>query len=268
MSSLGDPNPPTFTADDALAVARHLQKSPSVVLVGGQSLNFWAEQFRETVPELDRLAPFQSKDIDFLGSVADVEACARHLGGKVAYPMPDQVATPQVGIVHCVVNGRNVRIDFLGYLAGVDTKLARSSAIPAEIDGVILRVLHPVAIVQSRLANIFTLRRSDPLAVRQMQISVYVAREYMRLAAAENKRIGLNLVERVFKIALSARGTRLWLDHNIDIFAAVQPFPGLPDSFAKRRLPQMAAILTRKRDRHKKTRTAIATRKRALNACK
>lgn len=268
MSSTDDAVPTAFTADDALTVARHLQESPSIVLVGGQSLNFWAEQFRATVSDLESLAPFQSRDIDFLGSVADVEACAKRLGGSVAYPTPDHIATPEVGIVHCVVNGKKVRIDFLGYLAGVDTNIAKSSAIPAEVEGVVLRVLHPVVILQSRLSNIFILRRRDPLALRQMRVSIYVAREYIRIAMVENQRIGLDLLERVFEIALSDKGKKLWFEHNIDLFEAIRSVQGLPSTFASTRLPQMEGFLAKKREHYKKVRTAIAERKRAKKARK
>ena len=37
-----------------------------VVLVGGQALNFWAEQTRHRSPELEKERPFTSKDTDFL----------------------------------------------------------------------------------------------------------------------------------------------------------------------------------------------------------
>jgi hypothetical protein len=263
MPSRHDRDTAAFTAADALEVARHLQNFPSVILVGGQALNFWAEQFRAAVPALDRLAPFQSRDIDFLGSVADVEACAARLGGSAAYPSPDDAATPQVGIVHCVVNGKELRIDFLGYLAGVANRQARSSAIPAEIGDAVLRVLHPVAIVQSRLANIVTLRRRDPLALRQMRVAVLVAREYAKLAAAEDRRVALDLIEHLFQLACSRAGKRLWLDHGIDIAEAICPFPGLPETFARKRLPQMLAYLASKRERHARSQAPTAEKKRA-----
>lgn len=252
---------PMFSAKDALEVARHLQESPSVVLVGGQSLNFWAEQLRDAVPELERLAPFQSSDVDFLGTVQDVQTCARRLGGKVAYPSPDQFNTPEVGVVYCILKGNRVKIDFLGYLAGLDSHDIRKAAIPAEMDGVVLRVMHPINVLRSRVANVVQLRRRDSLALRQTRVAIHIAAEYTRRVGLERPRTALNLIEEVFDIACSKEGIRVWYDHGIDVFDAARSFGGLPTEFAKKRLPQMQAHLSEKRDRYKTLADSIAERK-------
>lgn len=236
-----------FTAEDALTVARHLQASPSMVLVGGQSLNFWAEQFRAATPDLDRLAPFQSRDIDFLGTVADVEACARRMGGKAMFPGPDHVNTPEVGVVACEVNGKKLRIDFLGNLAGLKSSDVRRAAISAEVGGVILRVMHPLDIVKSRCANIMVLGRRDPLALRQMRASLHIATAYIRQAAAHDLRLALDLIEETFAIACSKNGVGLWHAFAIDIFDAISPCEGLPERFTTTRLPRMKDFLRQKR---------------------
>ena len=251
-----------FTAEDALAIARHLQELPSIVLVGGQSLNFWAEQLRAEIPDLERLAPFQSSDIDFLGSVSDAAACARRLGGSVAYPSPDQINTPEVGVVVCVLDGKRLKIDFLGYLAGLKTAEVRKAAVPSEIDGVVLRVLHPVNVVTSRLANIMQLRRHDPLALRQMRVSIHIAAAYIRLAVAVRPRDALDLIEAVFEVACSRDAVKLWHQFGIDIFDAIGPFEGLPPEFSGTRLPQMRAFLCERRKRHKSVHARIAQKKR------
>lgn len=262
MSSPDERGEATFTAEDALAVARHLQEFPSVILVGGQSLNFWAEQFRADVPDLERLAPFQSSDVDFLGSVSDVEVCARRLGGNAAYPSPDQINTPEVGIVICTINGKSLKINFLANLAGLTSAKVRQAAIQTQIGEVVLRVLHPVNVVKSRLANIVQLRRHDPLSLRQMRVSIYVVSEYIRRAIAERPRIGLDLIENVFDLALSREGIKLWYEFDIDIFKAIRPFERLPEEFSSTRLPQMKAFLLLKRERQKSIQAVIAQKKR------
>jgi len=238
-----------FTAAEALEVARRLQEVPSIVLVGGQALNFWAEQFRGDVPEIDRLAPFESRDIDFLASVRDVEACARCLGGTARYPSIDQVNTPEVGVVHCILNGKELKIDFLGYLAGLSSDRVREAAIEATVDGVVLHVMHPINIVRSRIANVIQLRRSDALALRQARTASYVAAEFIRRAATEDPRIALDLIEAVLEIALSRDGIKAWHAFEIDVFSAMRSFQGLPAAFAERRLPQMLGQLAGKRKR-------------------
>jgi hypothetical protein len=239
-----------FTADDAITVMRHLQDAPMVVLVGGQALNFWAERFRKEVADIECLAPFLSSDIDFIGSVRDAEACARNLNGRVAYPSADHINTPEVGVVHCVVNDKAVKIDFLGYLAGPTTAEVRKSAVDADVGGIVLRVLHPVNIVKSRLANIFQLRRKDELSLRQMKVSVHVVGAYIRLAIEQDARVGLDLIEALFKMATSDNGLRVWHDYSIDIFSSVDGVEGLPAAFGEKRYPQMKAHLNGARQKH------------------
>ncbi len=251
-----------FTVADAIEVARHLQSSPRVLLVGGQSLNFWAEQFRHGVPELERLMPFQSRDVDFIGSVRDVKTCAQLLGGQVFLPHIDH-HTPETGIVDCLLKGRELRIDFLGSLAGVGVDEAQSTAIPTMSDGILLRVMHPVLVLQSRLANIFTLRRHDDAALNQMRASIYVVREFVKRTATENYRTALDLVEDVFEIVCSPNGLQLMSKYNIDIFQAIQLFPELPKVFAEKRWPIMIKFLAKKRIQQEKTKAAIANRPKA-----
>lgn len=66
------PRPLAFA--DAKPILVRLERiADSVVVVGGQAVNYWAEFYAPRVPAIDREAPFTSKDIDFRG---DVRACA------------------------------------------------------------------------------------------------------------------------------------------------------------------------------------------------
>lgn len=252
-----------FTAEDTITVIRKLQESPTIVLVGGQALNFWAEQFSND-PDIRKLAPYQSEDIDFLAKIDDVEECAQRLGGRVVYPSPEQVNTPQVGIVHCLVNGKNLRIDFLASVAGLRTKDVVGDAVRAEVDkGVLLIVMHPINVLQSRIANVIELRRTDSLSLRQLQTSIYVARAYAHRAARSDERVALDLLEEIFNTALSNEGIHIWLNHEIDIFEAVQPFAELPAKFSEFRLPQMRLQLEQKRERQRAHLERYRGRKRA-----
>lgn len=251
MVTIGVDKEEFFTAEDAITVVRKLQEFPTIVLVGGQALNFWAEQFSND-PDIKRLAPYQSEDIDFLAKVDDVEECAKNLGGRVVYPSSEQVNTPQVGIVHCLVNGKNLKIDFLGYVAGPTTKEVIGDAVRAEIDeGVVLTVMHPINVLQSRIANVIQLRRTGSLSLRQLQTSIYVARAYVHRAAQTDNRIALDLLEELFNTAMSPEGISIWLNHGIDIFEAVRPCSGLPHKFFEVRFPQMNLQLEQKRKKRR-----------------
>jgi hypothetical protein len=64
-------------------------------LIGGQAVNFWAEQYAGQVDELRQSAPYTSKDIDFLGDQRLAEECAARLTeARVYVPAPEDTATP------------------------------------------------------------------------------------------------------------------------------------------------------------------------------
>ena len=57
--------PPRLAFADVKPILSRLERiADSVVLVGGQAVNFWAEIYAPRVPAIDREAPFTSKDID------------------------------------------------------------------------------------------------------------------------------------------------------------------------------------------------------------
>jgi hypothetical protein len=49
------------------------------LLIGGQAVNYWAEHYLSADPQLEKLRPFTSEDIDFKGGSADVRHIARQL---------------------------------------------------------------------------------------------------------------------------------------------------------------------------------------------
>jgi hypothetical protein len=241
---------PALTFEDAKAILRKLGTTPSIVLVGGQALNFWAEQFRSTVPELEKFAPYQSSDIDFLARSTDVEAAARRLGGRAVYPSPDHINTPEIGIVYCLIGGQEIKIDFLGYLIGPRRSEVERASVQAKIaDGLVLQVLNPLHVLESRVGNVIELGRNDTLSLRQLQASILIAQAYVQRAIKEEVRDGLDLLEDLFEIAMSRSGLKVWRDYGVDVFAVVQPYPGLPTNFSKHRYPQMQKLLDQKRNK-------------------
>lgn len=247
----------------ALEIAAKLAPVTTIVLIGGQALNFWAERFRIEDPELNDLAPFESKDIDFLGTASDVRLCARYLKGTARFPSADHSNTPQVGLVVWNDGGVTRQIDILGSLAGLDRAEVERTAVQVEIAAdVALRVMHPVAIVRSRLANIAILRRHDELTLRQMRASVHAVSAYIKHAASSDSRAALGMIEALQELATSRHGLQLWHAHQIDIALAVRSYHGLPDEFATRRLPRLRARLDTKRKNYEKNQIRIASRSR------
>lgn len=62
------------------------EKGEPNLLIGGQAVNYWAERYASADPQLEKLRPFTSQDIDFKGTRADVERIARQLELNPSYP--------------------------------------------------------------------------------------------------------------------------------------------------------------------------------------
>ncbi|HEX7842269.1 MAG TPA: hypothetical protein VF469_32580 [Kofleriaceae bacterium] len=133
----------------------------TIVLVGGQAVNFWANHYERTAPQLAEHAPYTSKDIDFMGSRDAVRECAKRLGGTAKLATLDDMNTPSTGVVVFVDENNHTRqIDFLGSVAGLDDAAIVDTAIKATIDDehgaqiASFLVVHPVLCLKSRAHNV------------------------------------------------------------------------------------------------------------------
>jgi hypothetical protein len=243
-----------FTVEEILHVARSIMNSSEAILIGGQSLNLWAETYKSRQGELGALAPFESKDIDFLGTVKDVQACARALGGRARYPSLYD-ATPEVGVIDIDLHGKPLQINFLGSVAGLRNSEIRKAAVRIRFHDVEIRVLHPLNLLQSRLINVCgAVGRTDPLAFRQMRAAILVAAAYIDEAARHDEKLARRLIEALFSIGTSREALKLWYEHEIDIGDAIREYPGLHPTFVARRLPQMRRTLETRRMKYKRVR--------------
>lgn len=116
----------------------------------------------------------------------------------------------------------------------------------------LLRVMHPVHCLESRVHNVAGLNRSHPLGIRQLKASIIIAREYLRerlVANAKGPAAVSKLNERIFKFAyfnLNAR--KLFREYQIDPFDAVLADAELLTAdFRAIHYPQMVAKLASQR---------------------
>lgn len=189
-----------FGPSDFLAVAIPLEDTDAY-LIGGQALNLWAEILYHRVPEeLDEYAPFTSKDVDYYGSRSAAEELARALGGRVLIPkIGDQ--TPQTALVELELSGRKLEIDFLNFVMGVPFTSAKSKCetlvLPFSDEGIEKEIrvslLGPVAVLQSRAANVIRLERHDDSTLRQLRAAIVVVREFILMLVEEGKQRQANI---------------------------------------------------------------------------
>lgn len=255
--------PPPLAFADVKPILRRLERiADSVVLVGGQAVNFWAELYASRVPAINREAPFTSKDIDFCGDVRAVRICADRLGGTSRIATIDD-HTPSTGVVTFLDDdGVERTIDFLGSPLGLRAEEVQRLAIPAEIldaagnaAGPLFRIMHPVQVMESRVHNAMTLPGYDSrAALKQLRLSVICAREFIRdVIDSDRIRVALTLNERIFTFCLEDRDGRL-IDakHGVDPFeAVVADDDRLPAKFRETRYPQMRHDLAARRSKRR-----------------
>ena len=252
--------PPLAFADVKPILSRLERIADSVVLVGGQAVNFWAELYASRVPAINRAAPFTSKDIDFCGDVRAVRLCADRLGGTSRIATIDD-HTPNTGVVTFLDDdGVKRTIDFLDSPLGLRAEEVQRLAIPAEIldargkpSGPLFRIMHPVQVMESRVHNAMALPGYDsPAALKQLRLSVICAREFIRdVIDSDRIRVALRLNERIFTFCLKDRDGRLvHAKHGVDPFeAVVADDDRLPARFRETRYPQMKRELALRRAR-------------------
>jgi hypothetical protein len=226
-------------------VSRLGSLSAQVVLVGGQALAFWAHYYRVRAPA--DLRPYVTLDVDFLGTSAQAAAFADRLPGARLYVPTLDDHTPSSGrVVARNVLGRTLEVDFLHSLAGLSESDVRRNAVEIKDQQgrVLLRVMHPLYCLESRVRNLALLPdKRNRFGVAQAQLAVRVMRQHvMRVLDEPNGvRKALKLIERLADLALSEPGKRCFVDYRVDLLRAI-PAQAVPAAeFQQRRWPQIRA---------------------------
>jgi len=196
--------------------------SPRGLLVGGQALAFWADHLQVERPAT--LISGVTADADFIGDSALARDLGRHLGWRVWIPALDD-STPRTGkVTQRIKNGGIKQVDFLSGVAGLTTKDLARRAIDMEVPEIgLLRVLHPIDVLDSRIQNLHLLpeKRTDA-GVAQAHLAVGVARAFIRQeVGTRGERVGVKLLERVAEIAGDIAAVRVFLLYGIDPLEAV-----------------------------------------------
>jgi hypothetical protein len=182
---------------------------PSVVLVGGQAVEFWAHFLGlDTADSSAEL--LASKDIDFEGSAGAARAAA-DARRQITDTVLRSPHTPLTGVVFFDdSDGIERRIDFLVSPLGLDGREVRDTAVDVEIGAdaprATLWAMHPERVMESRIANVQILGIDDAHTLAQLRTSIAIAREWSRFLLAdcsisERDRVRgvLRLNERIFR---------------------------------------------------------------------
>jgi hypothetical protein len=190
------------------------------LLVGGQAVNYWAERYLVTAPELAKLQPFTSEDIDFKGTREDVDRIARQLDSTALYP--HRVAmTALAGIIPLQVGGLKSSIEVVRRLPGIPDSGA-VPAITAEFQDRIIRVLDPISLLACKLELVAKIPQKNRQDVAHLRILVPCVREFLAELLEQvtlvqlSSRDWLKVTQRVLKLTRNSRTLKLGRKHGIN----------------------------------------------------
>jgi hypothetical protein len=153
-----------------------------VVLVGGQALAFWMDRFGI---EHRTGQPAVSRDIDFFtpdaANSAPLHRFAEAIDGE-ARIVDSRALTALIGSAVAPAQGELVyNVDLLHAVFGLDREDVIANAMEVSSpDGALFLVMHPLDVLQSRNANLHTLReKQNSLGEQQFRLSIEVARAWL-----------------------------------------------------------------------------------------
>ena len=191
----------------------HDDSGKPYVIIGGQAVNYWAETYLRSEPELAAFVPFVSKDIDFMGGRNDVLKVARQLQLAVKFPHK-KLMTAFAGAALFKIGDIQANIEFVRTVPGVSAGEVRKWAVAAERDGKSIRVIDPVSLLACKLDLALTVDQTNRRDGEHAQILLLCSRAFLReilhgVEAGELPARGwLAAAERLLKIAESKIGKR------------------------------------------------------------
>ncbi len=203
------------------------------VLIGGQAVNYWAERYLLAEPELKKLQPFTSQDIDFKGGHADVQRIARQLDLAPSFP-PKVALTALSGFIAFQIGDLKSSIEVVRRIPGISDHID-TPAIQAEWDGKIIRVLDPISLLACKLELVATVSQKDRQDVAHLKILLPCIRAFLGelLQEAEAGRLPakdwLKIVNQVLKLTTGKRAHKIASKHQIN-WAEVLPLPAIASS--------------------------------------
>lgn len=246
-----------FVPDELATVFRSLQSAEwDAILVGGQAVNVWACHYERDLPAWRDLRPYASRDLDYHGGVAEARLAMRLLGARGTLNTGGD-PNPNAGVLMVSLpDGRELLLDILTGVFGLSAAEVERTAVTlagrGALAGLTLRVIHPLLLLEGKVAALRGLPQKDRQDAKHLRILVLVVREWLREQLPE-PRVVFRAVERLASCAASPDGVHAFAQ-GIDLADAVPTDVMRADNkfsvFFEQRWPQLIEKITRKRQRH------------------
>lgn len=158
--------------------------TPGEVLIGGQALAYWMGVYDVRLPI--GAGPAISRDVDFFtrdaGNSASLKLFARAIGGHAHVNDIRNLSALVGSAIAPAGDGRVYNVDLLHDVVGLQRDRIESNAVAVQLPGTdaVLRIMHPLDVLQSRNANLHSLaEKQDETGQLQLRLAIEVARTYL-----------------------------------------------------------------------------------------
>ena len=221
-----------------------------MILVGGQALAFWAAYYHTSAPAIAI-----TKDVDLLGTKADVERLARGLGARAMFRRQKDMTMLLGQVLKDLPGGDYVNIDVMFRVYGdITTEAITARSVLAESPAGRFRIMHPLDVLQGRLENVHGLStKQDEHGVAQLRLAIEMTRAFLvdiasqELAGAEKsgRPVVLRHLGRLETLSLSDAGRKVAKRYGVHVADAIDPTPVADiKSFVTRKLPQLLKLMS------------------------
>lgn len=210
-----------LSLDDALPVISQAM-SDNTILVGGQAINLWA-----TLLLVDVTSPYLTRDIDFVGNRQD----AINADQRISLPHQLFLASQDDASINAAVisvefpGDEQARpIDYLMTIYGLDRTDINKTAIEIEIDNVIIKVIHPILLLQSKICNLNLAAKQTAEGIAQARASISIVKAFIESTINNievSPRQNLKLIRKVIHFSKSDFSVRAFHKFGIDTLEAI-----------------------------------------------
>lgn len=177
------------------------------ILCGGQAASYWASRFG--------LGEVVSKDVDVVAERGFIHGLMKLKGGTTYFPHEHEMTNFR-GRVSFVHQGRALAVEALHSVPGLEDNPEEISIVVDLPSGGSLRVLHPVALAQSKLYNLGHFNQTERNDLHHFQIALEAARRWLAELTAESEVEVVYLLNRWFRTVRVRANLRVLRRHGID----------------------------------------------------
>ena len=246
-----------FAPEELASVFRSLQGAGwDAVLVGGQAVNLWARRYERDLPAWQALRPYTSRDLDYHGGLAEARVALRILRAH-GHLNTGADPGPHAAVLKVPLpSGRKLLVDILTAIYGVSAGDVERTAVAwtgtGALDGVQLRVIHPLLLLEGKAASLRGLPQTGRQDAKHLSIMILVLHEWLSEQLSVPRPV-FRAVERLAACAASPDGLHAFAQ-GLDLMEslpleAMRATEGFAD-FLRQRLPQLLGKIARKREQH------------------